>query len=74
MRVVYARGNVSTLYFAQARRLYYEPMRLNGHTYLWPGAVEMPVFVFDHLFWSFDCTDAEYTSFKKGHLPYVRPA
>lgn len=71
--VVYARRNVSTLYFAQEMRLYYDPIRLNGETYLGPGAVEMPVFVFDHLFWSADCTDAEYTAFKKSYLPYVRP-
>ena len=71
--VVWARRNVSTEYFAREMRLYYDPIRLNGVTYLGPGAVEMPVFVFDHLLWSSDCTDEEYTVFKQGYLPYVRP-
>jgi hypothetical protein len=71
--VVYARRNVSTSYFAHEMRLYYDPIRLNGASYLGPGAVEMPVFVFDHLLWSSDCADAEYQAFKQGYLPYVRP-
>jgi hypothetical protein len=71
--VVYARRNVSTEYFAREMRLYYDPIQLNGATYLGPGAVEMPVFVFDHLLWSADCRDAEYVAFKNGYLPYVRP-
>jgi hypothetical protein len=71
--VVYARRNVSTEYFARDMRLYYDPIQLNGASYLGPGAVEMPVFVFDHLLWSSDCRDGEYTAFKSGYLPYVRP-
>jgi hypothetical protein len=71
--VVWARRNVSTEYFAREMRLYYDPIQLNGVTYLGPGAVEMPVFVFDHLLWSSDCTDEEYTAFKQGYVPYVRP-
>ena len=71
--VVYARRNVSTEYFARDMRLYYDPIQLNGASYLGPGAVEMPVFVFDHLLWSSDCRDEEYNAFKSGYLPYVRP-
>jgi monodechloroaminopyrrolnitrin synthase len=71
--VVHARRQVSTTYFAQELRLYFDPIVLRGRTYLGPGAVEMPVFVFDHLLWSADCTDQEYNDFKRTYLPYVRP-
>jgi hypothetical protein len=71
--MVLARRNVSLSYFATELRLYFDPIILDGREYLGPGAVEMPMFVFDHLLWSCDCDDAEYQIFKATYLPYVHP-
>ena len=69
--VVMARRFVSPAYFANELRLYFDPIHLNSRTYLGPGAVEMPMFVFDHLLWSSDCPDAEYRTFKETYVPYL---
>ncbi|MHA4739889.1 monodechloroaminopyrrolnitrin synthase PrnB family protein [Dyadobacter sp. MSC1_007] len=71
--MVLARRNVSLSYFATELRLYFDPIMLDGREYLGPGAVEMPMFVFDQLLWSCDCDDVEYQIFKKTYLPYVHP-
>lgn len=71
--IVLARRNVSLSYFASELRLYFDPIKLRGREYLGPGAVEMPMFVFDHLLWSCDCDDHEYRIFKETYLPYVHP-
>lgn len=71
--IVYARKNVSTEYFANELRLYFDAIVLDGTTYLGPGAVEMPMFVFDHLFWSSQVQDEEYVEFKETYLPYILP-
>lgn len=71
--MVLARRNVSLSYFASELRLYFDPVRIGGRPYLGPGAVEMPMFVFDQLLWSCDCDDKEYAVFKKTYLPYVHP-
>lgn len=71
--IVLARRKVSPSYFATELRFYFDPITLNEREYLGPGAVEMPMFVFDHLLWSSNCTDAEYCTFKETYVPYVHP-
>lgn len=71
--VVNAKKNVSPHFFANELRFYFDPIQLYGQQYLGPGAVEMPVFVFDHLLWSSDCEDPEYNQFKETYLPYILP-
>lgn len=71
--IVLARRKVSLSYFSSELRLYFDPITLAGQQYLGPGAVEMPMFVYDHLLWSSDCKDPEYTIFKRTYLPYVHP-
>ncbi len=71
--VVNAKKNVSPHYFAHELRFYYDPIQLYGKQYLGPGAVEMPVFVFDHILWSSDCEDSTYNQFKTSYLPYILP-
>jgi hypothetical protein len=69
--VVHARRNVSREVFANELRFYYDPIKVDyNKDYIGPGAVEMPMFVFDHLLWSCDCDDATYTAFKESYLPY----
>lgn len=68
--VVNAKRNVSPQYFAEELRFYFDPITLNDREYLGPGAVEMPVFVFDHILWSCDLEDEMYTEFKKAYVPY----
>ena len=71
--VVLARRSVSPAYFANELRFYFDPITLNGRQYLGPGAVEMPMFVFDHLLWGSDCADVHYTEFKGTYVPYIHP-
>lgn len=68
--VVNAKRNVSPQYFAEELRFYFDPIILNDREYLGPGAVEMPVFVFDHILWNCDLEDEMYTEFKKAYVPY----
>jgi hypothetical protein len=69
--IVHAKRNVSPSVFANELRFYYDPIKVDyNKSYIGPGAVEMPMFVFDHLLWNCDCRDEEYTAFKEGYLPY----
>jgi hypothetical protein len=70
--IVHARRSISPMYFAQELRFYYDPILLNDKMYLGPGAVEMPVFVFDHLLWSANCEDVQYKEFKNTYVPYIQ--
>ena len=69
--IVHAKRCVSPAVFANELRFYYDPIKVDyNKDYIGPGAVEMPMFVFDHLLWSSDCEDEAYSSFKEGYLPY----
>jgi hypothetical protein len=69
--IVNAKRNVSPGVFANELRFYFDPIKVDyNKEYVGPGAVEMPMFVFDHLLWSSDCDDSTYTNFKEGYLPY----
>jgi len=65
--------HVSPRYFAEELRLYFDPIDLHGQVWLGPGAVEMPMFVFDHLLWSAGSTDLTFERFQHTYLPYVLP-
>lgn len=72
--IVYAKKNVSPEIFYNELRFYFDPIKVDyNKPYLGPGAVEMPMFVFDHLLWSCDLKDPVYTHFKEGYLPYNLP-
>lgn len=71
--IVHAKRNVSPKVFALELRHYYDAISLRGKKYLGPGAVEMPLFVFEHLLWSCDNTDSKYKRFKEGYIPYIFP-
>ncbi len=69
--MVHAKRNVSPAIFANELRFYFEPIKVDyNREYIGPGAVEMPMFVFDHLLWSSDVHDHTYTKFKEGYLDY----
>ena len=71
--IVLAKRKVSPLVFANELRFYFDPITLYGQTFIGPGAVEMPVFVFDHVLWSTDSDDPGYIAFKTTYLPFVLP-
>jgi hypothetical protein len=72
--VVHAKKNVSPSVFANELRFYFDPIKVDyNREYIGPGAVEMPMFVFDHLLWSCDCREQAYTDFKEGYLAYNLP-
>ncbi len=59
--------------FITAIRPYFEPITVAGRTYLGPGAVAMPLFVFEHLLWSAPLKDPQYLAFKQSYLPTTLP-
>lgn len=71
--VVYAMKNVSRKIFAEELRCYYDSITLQGKEYLGPGAVELPLYIFDHLLWSVECRDESYINFKEALVPYCLP-
>jgi monodechloroaminopyrrolnitrin synthase len=69
--VVHARRQVSPAIFANELRFYYDAIKVDyNNQYMGPGAVEMPMFVVDHLLWACDSDDQTYRDFKEGFLPY----
>ncbi len=72
--VLYVKQNVSRKVFGEELRPYYDAIEVQGKKYLGPGAVEMPLFVFDHLLWGTECREEIYVEFKKTFFPYWLPA
>src|SRR6218665_344308 len=71
--IVYAYRTIPPRVFVQELRPYYDPIHVRGQSYLGPGAVEMPLFLVDHILWGSRSEHAEYKSFKETYLPYVLP-
>ncbi|WIG92881.1 monodechloroaminopyrrolnitrin synthase PrnB family protein [Myxococcus sp. SDU36] len=71
--IVYAYRNISPRTFMQELRPYYEPIRVGGQSYLGPGAVEMPLFVLEHVLWGSRSEHQGYKDFKETYVPYVLP-
>ncbi|MFW8188674.1 monodechloroaminopyrrolnitrin synthase PrnB family protein, partial [Klebsiella pneumoniae] len=65
---------ISPQVFYDELRPFYEPIRVWGQNYLGPGAVEMPLFVLDHVLWGSQSDHPAYQEFKETYLPYVLPA
>jgi len=68
--IINAKKKVSPAYFANELRFYFDPIVIHKASYIGPGAVEMPVFVYDHLLWSSDTEDEVYKKFKTTYLPF----
>lgn len=69
--IVHAKRNVSPAFFANELRFYYDPIIVDRpEPYMGPGAVEMPMFLFDHILWNCDLEDEQYNGFKESFLPY----
>lgn len=71
--IVYTIKNVSRKVFAQDLRPFFDSFTINSQEYLGPGAVEMPLFIFDHFLWSSRYEDEKYLKFKQGFIPYCLP-
>lgn len=69
--IVHAKRHVSPAFFANELRFYYDPVIVDRfEPYMGPGAVEMPMFLFDHILWNCDLDDEVYSAFKESFLPY----
>lgn len=68
--IVHARKHVDPGTFANELRYYFDPITINGQEYIGPGAVEMPMFVYDHVLWSADYNNEKYNAFKETYLPF----
>lgn len=71
--IVFAIVNVNPRVFAVDLRPYYDPLTIDNTEYMGAGAVQLPLFVFDHLLWSSDCTDATLHAFKEEMIQYCTP-
>lgn len=68
--IVLAKKDVSAEVFAKELRFYFDPIFIHGKNLIGPGAVEMPMFVYDHLLWSSDIKEENYVKFKSTYLPF----
>lgn len=71
--IVYTIKNVSRKVFAEDLRLFFDSFIIQGKEYLGPGAVEMPLLIFDHFLWSSECQDKLYLKYKRSFIPYFLP-
>ena len=71
--IVYAYRFISPQVFYDELRPFYEPIQIGGQSYLGPGAVEMPLFVLEHVLWGSQSDHPVYLEFKETYLPYVLP-
>lgn len=65
---------VGAAFFVHEIRPYFEPIMVDGVEHRGPGAVELPLFIIDHLLWSSNSTDQQYISFKETYLTTVLPS
>lgn len=72
--IVFSIVNVNPRVFAADLRPYYDPFTINGIEYMGAGAVQLPLFVFDHLLWSSDCSDSTLLTFHEENIHYCIPA
>lgn len=66
--------DVGAAFFVHEIRPYFEPILVDGIEHRGPGAVELPLFIIDHLLWSSNSTDQQYVSFKETYLTTVLPS
>ena len=71
--VIDTKKNVSRKVFAEEIRCYFDSILLEGKEYSSTGAVEMPLWLFDHLLWSAECTKKSYIEFKNHFVSYSLP-
>jgi len=65
--------DVGAEFFVTEIRPFFEPIMVDGKEHRGPGAVELPLFLIDHMLWSSNSNDAEYVSFKEDYLTTVLP-
>lgn len=68
--IVIAKRNVSPELFAKELRLYFDPIVIYNRSLIGPGAVEMPLFVFDYILWGSDVENKNYQEFSRTYLPF----
>jgi hypothetical protein len=71
--IVFTIVNVNPRVFANDLRPYYDPFTLAGIEYMGAGAVQLPLFVFDHILWGSDSLDSVFNKFKEHNIPYCTP-
>ena len=59
--------------FSRAIRPFFESAHAGGKELLGPGAVAIPLYIFDHILWGAQVTDSSYVKFKESHLPSTLP-
>lgn len=72
-----ARRAVPPAFFAQRLRAFFDPLVLDGAEWEGPGAVQLPMFLIDHLLWSARSGDpvlAAYAAERLRYVPALRPA
>jgi monodechloroaminopyrrolnitrin synthase len=66
----YSKNHVSPEVFITDFRPYFEPFTVGGHELRGPGAVTMPLHIFDFLLWGSSEACEEYQLFTSDYIPY----
>ncbi len=69
----YAKHHVTPETFISSFRPYFEPFSLGESTVRGPGAVTMPLHIFDFILWGSSERDGRYQSFTSDYVPYNTP-
>jgi len=72
--IVLAKRNVSPELFGRELRLYFDPIEIYNKSLIGPGAVEMPLFVYDYILWGADIHNEEYQQFSRNYVQFNLPA
>ncbi len=70
----FARRQVDVQFFAKVLRPYFEPVVIEGKSYMGPAAAHLPLSVVDQLTWGSDCEDPTYQMFRDDTSVYTVPA
>ncbi|MEP2772817.1 MAG: monodechloroaminopyrrolnitrin synthase PrnB family protein [Fulvivirga sp.] len=71
--IVHAKRTVPPELFANELRFYFEPISIYNQDLIGPGAVEMPLFVYDYILWGADVKNDKYQIFAKTYLKFNLP-
>lgn len=71
--IINTRKIVSPETFIKVIRPYYQSIIIEGKEYKGSGAVELPLFLFDHILWNSQTKEPQIVSFKECYVPTLLP-
>jgi monodechloroaminopyrrolnitrin synthase len=74
MAIVDVMRKVPPEIFTHELRPYFDPIEIEGKSYLAPGGAQMPLLLVDQMVWGSDCAHEGYTGYVKENMIYSPPS